>query len=63
MGLTSALSVLGKPSVVIPIGQSRHGLPVAIQVVGRVGEDRKLLQAAAYLTGKIGKVDFTPVSE
>ena len=63
MGLTSALSVLGKPSVVIPVGKSKHGLPVAIQVVGRLGEDRKLLKAAAYLAGKIGKVDFTPISQ
>ena len=56
-GLTYPFNLLGNPSVVIPIGRDKRGLPMAVQVVGRIGEDRKLLNAAAYVATKIGAAD------
>jgi amidase len=54
MGLTYPFNLLGNPSVVIPVGRSADGMPVAIQAVGRRGEDRRLLQVASYLAARIG---------
>jgi len=52
-GLAYPFNLLGNPSVVIPLGRNKDGLPIAIQLVGKLGEDRKLLQSASYLAEKI----------
>ena len=36
------------PTVSIPIGLSPDGLPLALQLVGRSGEEARLLEAAAW---------------
>lgn len=55
-GFTYPISLLGNPSIVIPVGMNKDGMPIAIQAVGKMGEDAKLLSAASYLAGKIGRV-------
>lgn len=49
-GYTSVFNVTGHPSVVVPVGKSKDGLPIGIQVVGRKWSDRKLLMIAEALT-------------
>jgi amidase len=47
---TYAFSVTGLPSISVPCGFTRAGLPVGLQIVGRrLREDRVLEAAAAYL--------------
>jgi Asp-tRNA(Asn)/Glu-tRNA(Gln) amidotransferase A subunit family amidase len=40
---------MGLPSVHLPFTQGAKGLPVGLQIVGRMGQDHLLLQAAAQL--------------
>lgn len=42
-------SLLGLPSTVAPIGMTRAGLPVGIQVIGGPGQDRTTIQVAKQL--------------
>ncbi len=44
-----AWSLMGLPSVHLPFARGTKGLPVGLQVVGRMGQDHLLLQAAAQL--------------
>jgi amidase len=46
---TGLLNVLGSPSLSIPVGRTRAGLPVAVQIVGRHGQDAHLLRTAGTL--------------
>jgi Asp-tRNA(Asn)/Glu-tRNA(Gln) amidotransferase A subunit family amidase len=39
-------TALGVPCVTIPAGRGDKGLPVGIQLVGRIGEDTRLMEAA-----------------
>jgi amidase len=48
-GFTSTLSVSGNPVVVVPMGVSREGLPIGVQVVGRRWKDERLLAVAESL--------------
>jgi amidase len=54
-GLAFPFNMLGNPSVVLPLARSRDGMPIAMQVVGKVGEDLKLLRAAACLSEVLGR--------
>ncbi|SPF56613.1 Amidase [Candidatus Sulfopaludibacter sp. SbA4] len=42
-------NVLGLPAVTVPIGLSREGLPIGVQLVGRPYEDELLLELAVRL--------------
>ena len=44
---THPFNISGNPAVTLPAGLHSDGLPVAIQLIGRRGEDAKLLRAAA----------------
>jgi aspartyl-tRNA(Asn)/glutamyl-tRNA(Gln) amidotransferase subunit A len=44
---THPFNLTGNPAVTLPAGLHSDGLPVAIQLVGRRGEDARLLNAAA----------------
>ena len=44
---THPFNITGHPAITLPAGFHSDGLPVAIQLVGRHGEDAKLLRAAA----------------
>ena len=41
-------TLLGLPCVHLPFAQGRHALPVGLQVVGRAGDDHRLLAAAHW---------------
>ena len=43
---TSPWNLLGLPAVVVPAGFTRAGLPVSIQIVGRMGDDATVLRVA-----------------
>jgi amidase len=46
---TAPINVLGLPSAVVPVGLAADGLPVALQVIGPWGHDRRVLDLAARL--------------
>ena len=41
-------TLLGLPCVHLPFARGRHGLPVGLQLVGRAGDDHRLLAAAHW---------------
>ncbi|MCP4308954.1 MAG: amidase, partial [bacterium] len=42
-------SLLGVPAITLPLLQGPTGLPVGVQVVGRYGDDARLLRTAGWL--------------
>jgi aspartyl-tRNA(Asn)/glutamyl-tRNA(Gln) amidotransferase subunit A len=44
---TYPFNLSGNPAVSMPVGLSSHGMPVGLQLVGRRGDERTLLAAAA----------------
>ena len=46
-------SLLGLPAVHLPLMRNARGLPVGLQLVGRMGEDHKLLAAARHIHDKL----------
>ncbi|GGW21496.1 amidase [Vreelandella hamiltonii] len=46
---TQLANLTGQPAMSLPMHVAQSGLPVGVQVVGRLGEDRQLLQLAAAL--------------
>ncbi|MDT7537912.1 MAG: amidase [Actinomycetota bacterium] len=51
---TAPWNVTGQPALSIPSGQTRDGLPVAVQLVGRPNSEGLLLRVAAQLEGRLG---------
>jgi amidase len=47
---TAPFNVSGQPAITIPIARSRSGLPIGVQLIGRLGADRLLLAIATALT-------------
>jgi Asp-tRNA(Asn)/Glu-tRNA(Gln) amidotransferase A subunit family amidase len=41
-------TLLGTPAVTIPVGKGPGGLPVGIQLVGRIGDDARLMACALF---------------
>ena len=52
---TGLVGVVYLPSTVIPVGRTRSGLPVGLQVVGPFLEDRTALRAAQLLHAVLGE--------
>jgi Asp-tRNA(Asn)/Glu-tRNA(Gln) amidotransferase A subunit family amidase len=50
----SPFNVTGQPSLSIPCGFSAEGLPIGLQIVGRHGEDRLVLQAGKAYQARTG---------
>lgn len=48
-GNTAMCNVTGQPSITIPLETSRSGLPIGIEIDGRVGNDALVLSLAAQL--------------
>jgi aspartyl-tRNA(Asn)/glutamyl-tRNA(Gln) amidotransferase subunit A len=42
-------NAIGAPALALPCGPAEHGLPASVQIVGRPGEDHKVLAAARGL--------------
>jgi Asp-tRNA(Asn)/Glu-tRNA(Gln) amidotransferase A subunit family amidase len=51
----SIWTYLGTPAVTLPLLQSESGLPIGVQLVGRRGNDARLLRTANWLVRKLGK--------
>ncbi|XGV94640.1 MAG: amidase [Leptolyngbya sp. BL-A-14] len=51
---TMPFNLSGHPAIVIPIGQSSHGLPIGMQIVGKRWKEMELLAIAQQLDTVIG---------
>ena len=51
---SQAFNVFGLPSVTVPAGQSREGLPIGVQIVGRPQAERVVLAAASIVERGLG---------
>lgn len=53
-------SLTGVPAISLPIGQGRHHLPLAMQLVGGRGQDGTLLQVARWVLVQLGEDGLAP---
>lgn len=53
---TAVFNLTGMPAITLPCGQDRDGLPVGLQLAGRIGEDTALLTAAAAVERTLANV-------
>ncbi|MGH3432423.1 MAG: amidase family protein, partial [Thermocrispum sp.] len=51
---TYPFNITGQPALSLPAGITGGGLPVGLQLVGRVGEDHLVLSAAARIEAELG---------
>ena len=58
--LRAPFSFTGQPALVVPITTTTAGLPVGVQVVGRHGDDERLLALGAKLQTVFGWLDRYP---
>jgi len=58
---TAVFNGLGFPAVAIPVGISKNGLPLSVQVIGRPNEDEIVLAVAAALEKSFGGWKRPPV--
>ena len=59
-GYTSVFNMTGNPVVVLPVGRSKEGLPIGMQVIGRRWQDMALLAVAEALTEVTGSFQRPP---
>jgi amidase len=57
---TAAFNVSGHPAISLPLGQSREGLPIGVQLVAAHGREDLLLQVAAQLEQAVPWNDRQP---
>jgi Asp-tRNA(Asn)/Glu-tRNA(Gln) amidotransferase A subunit family amidase len=53
-------TLCGVPAVTLPLLSGASGLPVGVQLVGRRGEDARLLRTARWLVAAVGTEQETP---
>ena len=46
-------TLLHTPCVAVPAGKSEHGMPLGLQVIGRIGDDARTLAAAAWIAERL----------
>ena len=51
----STWSLLGTPAVSLPLLQGPNGLPIGVQLIGRRGNDARLLRTARWLAAHVSK--------
>ena len=61
LAITFAISLSTCPALSVPCGFTRSGLPVGLQMVGRLRGDAELLSHAAALEAELGLWDRTPI--
>ncbi len=55
-------SLVGAPAISLPASQSKNKLPLGIQLLGRWGEDRRLLEAALWVEAQLARArQFPPL--
>jgi amidase len=52
---TLPASLTGSPAITVPAGPGADGLPLAVQLIGRPWEDRRVLAASRLLAGAAGQ--------
>ncbi len=52
--MNAVWTLLQGPSVCVPAGRGPNGMPLAVQVVGRIGDDARTLACAQWLESKMG---------
>jgi len=57
---TEWFNLLGMPAAVIPVGQSREGLPVGVQIAARPWQEEIVLGVAAALERLLGAFPHPP---
>jgi amidase len=55
-----SFSFTGQPVLALPLGQSESGLPIGVQLVGRPGDDERLLALGAQLEAALPWADRWP---
>jgi Asp-tRNA(Asn)/Glu-tRNA(Gln) amidotransferase A subunit family amidase len=54
--------LLGLPAVTLPLLTGFDGLPIGVQLVGRFGDDARLLRTARWLVTTIAGLDSPPTA-
>ncbi len=49
MPYTSYANVLGLPALSVPIAEDKHGLPISLQLISRIGNENALFHIGAIL--------------
>jgi Asp-tRNA(Asn)/Glu-tRNA(Gln) amidotransferase A subunit family amidase len=55
-------TLLGMPSVTLPLLTGADGMPIGVQLVGRFGDDARVLRAARWLVTTIAGLDAEPAA-
>ncbi len=58
---TEWFNLLGNPAAVVPVSQSKEGLPVGVQIVGRPWEEEQVLAVAAVIERECGAWRVPPI--
>jgi Asp-tRNA(Asn)/Glu-tRNA(Gln) amidotransferase A subunit family amidase len=58
---TEWFNLLGNPAVSVPVGQSREGLPIGVQLAARPWEEEILLSVAQELESQLGPSKHPPI--
>jgi Asp-tRNA(Asn)/Glu-tRNA(Gln) amidotransferase A subunit family amidase len=56
----TAWTLIGAPAITIPTGLGPHGLPLGLQLVGRVARDARLLRAAEWVAEHLPQLSLRP---
>ncbi len=59
-GCCSAANVTGQPAISLPLGQSKSGLPIVVQLIARFGEESTLIRLASWFEKEMPWSDRIP---
>ena len=60
MAYTTIFNLTGNPVVIIPMGYSKEGMPIGVQIVGKHWRDMELLNVAKQIDGASGAFKHPP---
>ncbi|GHC19036.1 amidase [Aidingimonas halophila] len=60
---TQLANLTGQPAMSMPVHVTPDGLPVGVQALGAVGDEKQLLQLAAQIEADVGWQRYLPVSK
>ncbi len=56
-------TLIGVPAISLPAGESQNKMPLGVQLLGRWGRDRRLLEVARWVERKIARLQGFPLAE